>query len=226
MCQPGDVSARDGRLGIVPVVLHASTVHSISTIQIKLPHNHKQVEPTVEMMYFELLKRFNGELPLLHPLSDMEIESSTLKKLIEGQRSITEKLNESDISGLTEAEQTKYDRKKELKEDINELADTIKKASDMIMSQDLVNMKRVMRRLDLADRNDVPTLKGKVACSISASDEIMITEMLFSGLFNDIDAVQTAAILSCLIYTDSKGNEEGVAKIAKDPRLHVPFQAM
>ena len=51
----------------------------------------------------------------------------------------------------------------------------------MIMRADLVNMKRVMRRLDLADKNDVPTLKGKVACSISATDEILITELLFSG---------------------------------------------
>mmetsp|Transcript_33006 Transcript_33006/g.43476 ORF Transcript_33006/g.43476 Transcript_33006/m.43476 type:complete len:129 (+) Transcript_33006:2692-3078(+) len=119
-----------------------------------------------------------------------------------------------------------YERKKELKEMINELADSIKKASNMIMSGDLVNMKRVMRRLDLADRNDVPTLKGKVACSISASDEIVITEMIFSGLFNDLDALQTAAVLSCLIYTDSKGSEEGVTRIAKQDRLHAPFKAL
>ena len=96
----------------------------------------------------------------------------------------------------------------------------------MIMSGDLVNMKRVMRRLDLADKNDVTTLKGKVACSISASDEIIITEMLFSGLFNELDALQTAAILSCLIYTDSKGSEEGVQKIAKVDKLFVPFKEM
>ena len=84
MCQPGDPTARNGRLGIVPVVLHASTVHSISTIQIRLPHNHKQVETTVEMMYFELLKRFaGGSLPLLHPVDDMEISSRTLRKLLE-----------------------------------------------------------------------------------------------------------------------------------------------
>ena len=223
MCQPGDPDLKDGRLGIVPVVLHASTVHSISTIQIRLPHNHKQVESTVEMMYFELLKRFKGSLPLLHPVSDMEIESKTLKKLLEAQEVVTARLNESTISGLTEAQQGMYDRKKELKEQINELADSIKKASKMIMSGNLVNMKRVMRRLDLADRNDVPTLKGKVACSISASDEIMVTEMLFSGLFNDLDALQTAAILSCLIYTDGKGSEEGVTKIAKEPKLMVPF---
>ena len=101
---------------------------------------------------------------------------------------VSERLAEAQISDLTEAQQGLYERKKELKEQINELADSIRKASNMIMSGDLVNMKRVMRRLDLADRNDVPTLKGKVACSISASDELMITEMLFSGLFNELDA--------------------------------------
>lgn len=53
----------------------------------------------------------------------------------------------------------------------------------MIMKNDLINMKRVMRRLDLCDKNDVPSLKGKVACTISACDELLITEMLFSGIF-------------------------------------------
>ena len=42
------------------------------------------------------------------------------------------------------------------------------------MKNDLVHMKRVMRRLDLSDKNDVPLLKGKVACSISASDELIV----------------------------------------------------
>jgi ATP-dependent RNA helicase DOB1 len=70
-----------------------------------------------------------------------------------------------------------------LKENIKELEDAVKKASDMIMKQDLVNMKRVMRRLDLCDKNDVPSLKGKVACRISAADELLTTELLFSGIF-------------------------------------------
>ena len=53
----------------------------------------------------------------------------------------------------------------------------------MIMSTELVSMKRVMRRLEFADKNDVPSLKGKVAASISACDEILVTELLFSGFF-------------------------------------------
>ena len=56
----------------------------------------------------------------------------------------------------------------------------------MIMSKDLVNMKRVMRRLDMLDRNDVPSLKGKVAASISAADELISTELLFSGFFTEL----------------------------------------
>jgi ATP-dependent RNA helicase DOB1 len=53
----------------------------------------------------------------------------------------------------------------------------------MIMSKDLVDMKRVMRRLDMVDKNDVPQLKGKVAASLSAADEILTTELIFSGFF-------------------------------------------
>jgi ATP-dependent RNA helicase DOB1 len=79
-----------------------------------------------------------------------------------------------------------FERKTELKGLIKQLESSIRKSSEMIMSTELVSMKRVMRRLDLADKNDVPTLKGKVAAHISASDEILVTEMLFSGLFNDI----------------------------------------
>ena len=83
MCQPGNPKEKNGRLGIVPVVLHPSTIHSISTLQVNLPHNHKQVEKTVELMYFELLRRFKENIPLLHPVDDMEIEDKVLGQLLE-----------------------------------------------------------------------------------------------------------------------------------------------
>lgn len=92
----------------------------------------------------------------------------------------------------------------------------------MIMSEDLVNMKRVMRRLDLIDNNDVPHLKGKVAASISAADEILTTELIFSGFFQELNPAQMAAVLSCLIYTDSKS--EG--KPPKDEQLAEPFKKL
>lgn len=87
------------------------------------------------------------------------------------------------------------------------------------MSKDLVNMKRVMRRLDMIDKHDVPMLKGKVAASLSAADELLTTELLFSGFFQELDSHQIAAVLSCLVFTDNKSEGEAPA----EAKLSVPF---
>jgi len=109
-----------------------------------------------------------------------------------------------------------------LKDEIRILEDAVKKSSEMIMKQDLVNMKRVMRRLELCDKNDVPSLKGKVAARISAADELVAAELLFSGIFQDIDCYQIAALCSCMVYTDAKS--EG--KLTKEEKLAGPFNKL
>jgi len=115
-----------------------------------------------------------------------------------------------------------FNTKKQLKNEIEEIELEIKKTSKMIMSTDLVNMKRVMRRLDFVDKNDVPHLKGKVAAGLSAADEVLVTELIFSNFFSDLDAHQIAAVMSCLVYTDNKS--EG--KPPKDDSLAIPFMKL
>ena len=165
-------------------------------------------------MYFEVLKRFEQgkNIPLLDPVKDMDIDSKTLKKLMASRETIVKELSHGEIQDLNPNQESLFSRKSDLKSTIQELSDGIRKSADMIMSTELVSMKRVMRRLDLCDRNDVPTLKGKVAAHISTSDEIMLTEMLFSGLFNDMEhPAHISAVLSCLVYTEGKaGSQEGV----------------
>ncbi len=166
------------------------------------------------MMYFEVLKRFDQgkSVPLLDPIKDMDIDSKTLVKLIDSKTTIQTQLGQTELKDLNPNQEKLYERKSELKLSIKELSSSIRKSADMIMSSELVAMKRVMRRLDLCDKNDVPTLKGKVAAHISTSDEILLTEMLFSGLFNDMEhPSQIAAVLSCLVYTEGKsGSSESV----------------
>lgn len=120
---------------------------------------------------------------------------------------------------LTEATLEVYDQKQKLKSEILELEASIKQASQMIMSKDLVNMERVLRRLDLIDKHNVPMLKGKVAACISAADELLTTELLFSGFFQELDSVQIAAVLSCLVHSDNKSEGEP----PKDDSLSKPF---
>ena len=93
---------RDGRLGVIPVLLHHSSVAAISTIQMNLPaHNLTSPESLkqVELLYSEILKRFgtNGDkLPLLDPLEDMEIEDTRLTDLLKARAKITEELSKID----------------------------------------------------------------------------------------------------------------------------------
>jgi hypothetical protein len=78
LLQPGDIKKGDGRLGLIPVILHESTVSAISTIQLNLPNNHKDQETakTIELMFEQLMKRFDygSVFKELHPIEDMEIE--------------------------------------------------------------------------------------------------------------------------------------------------------
>ena len=187
--QPGDFSARDGRLGVVPVLLHASNIAAISTIQMNLPsHNLTSAESLkqVEMLYGEIMKRFqNGDaLPVLDPIEDMEIEDTQIAELVQAKVKIGKELDKiASQAQITPAQKIQYERKVELRDQIKDLEEAVKKSSEMIMKLDLVNMKRVMRRLEMCDKNDVPSLKGKVACRISAADELVATELLFSGIF-------------------------------------------
>lgn len=42
--------------------------------------------------------------------------------------------------------------------------------------------------------------KGRVACELSAGDELLITEMIFQGSFNDWTCDQCVALLSCFTF--------------------------
>ena len=53
-------------------------------------------------------------------------------------------------------------------------------------------------------------VKGRVACEVNSADELLVTELIFNGVFNELDSAQAAALLSCLVYTE-KGDDEGPA---------------
>jgi ATP-dependent RNA helicase DOB1 len=49
-------------------------------------------------------------------------------------------------------------------------------------------------------------LKGRVACEIDTGDELVTTELLFNGVFNDLTVSQACALLSCFVFQE-KANE-------------------
>jgi len=63
-------------------------------------------------------------------------------------------------------------------------------------------MKRVLRRLGFLTKDNVVDVKGRVAAEINASEELVLTEMLFSGFFTDLTSDQIVAIMSCFVFEE------------------------
>ena len=57
-------------------------------------------------------------------------------------------------------------------------------------------------RLGYANASDVIEVKGRVACEISTGDELLLTELIFSGAFNNLSVEQATALLSCFVFQE------------------------
>ncbi|KAH9510603.1 Exosome RNA helicase MTR4 [Dermatophagoides farinae] len=75
----------------------------------------------------------------------------------------------------------------------------MKKITSSSLIDELKCRKRVLRRLDYCTPEDVILIKGRVALKLLGfADELLLTEMLFDGFFNDLNVYQIAALLSCM----------------------------
>lgn len=60
----------------------------------------------------------------------------------------------------------------------------------------------VSTRLGFTSQGDVVDIKGRVACEITTGDELMLTEMIFQNVFNDLSVDQCVALLSCFVFDE------------------------
>lgn len=73
---------------------------------------------------------------------------------------------------------------------------------------------RVIKRAGLVDRG-VVTLKGRVTCEINSNHEILLTDLIFTGYFNDMTPIEIAAILSSLVHEEKSSTERSRTKIQR-----------
>lgn len=69
-------------------------------------------------------------------------------------------------------------------------------------------MKRIMRKLELLSQEDIVQLKGKIASVLMAGDELLLTELIVNGFFNDLPPAQVAAVLTCMVLDENSSKEE------------------
>ena len=105
-----------------------------------------------------------------------------------------------------------YERKMELTEELSLRKKDLQKAKELVlmvsvgyvadMKETLQKMKRVLRRLGYIDDADVVQEKGRVACEINSADELLITELIYDGVFIDLDPKQCVALLAAITFQE------------------------
>lgn len=95
---------------------------------------------------------------------------------------------------------------------------------DIAMTRTLESMQGVLRRLDYVTAGSrVIDLKGRVAAEISTCDELVATELIFTGAFAQLTIEQTVALCSCLVFNEKTADD--VVK-SLSPQLASPFRVL
>ncbi|KAG9084197.1 ATP-dependent RNA helicase mtr4, partial [Ceratobasidium sp. 392] len=199
-CPPG----QEGEPLVCPVLL--STIASISHLRVHLPKDLRASaqRETLWKVVLEIKRRFPKGLALLDPIENMNIKDAKFKELVERIATLERRMeahslhNDPRLPTIYDA----YAQKQDLIGEIRAVKKTLAAAHDVMQMDELKCRKRVLRRLGFASATDVVEIKGRVACEISTGDELLLTEMIFNGVFNTLLPEQCAALLSCFVFTE------------------------
>uniref|UniRef100_A0A8C9GB50 RNA helicase n=1 Tax=Pavo cristatus TaxID=9049 RepID=A0A8C9GB50_PAVCR len=194
-----------GEMQVVPVLVHL--LSAISSVRLYIPKDLRPIDnrQSVLKSIQEVQKRFPDGVPLLDPIDDMGIKDQGLKKVIQKVEAFEHRMYSHPLHNDPNLE-TIYklcERKAQIAMDIKAAKRELKKARTVLQMDELKCRKRVLRRLGFATSSDVIEMKGRVACEISSADELLLTEMMFNGLFNDLSAEQATALLSCFVFQEN-----------------------
>ncbi|XP_044302053.1 exosome RNA helicase MTR4 [Varanus komodoensis] len=194
-----------GEMQVVPVLVHL--LSAISSVRLYIPKDLRPLDnrQSVLKSIQEVQKRFPDGVPLLDPIDDMGIKDPGLKKVIQKIEAFEHRMYSHPLHNDSNLE-TVYklcERKAQIAIDIKAAKRELKKARTVLQMDELKCRKRVLRRLGFATSSDVIEMKGRVACEISSADELLLTEMMFNGLFNDLSAEQATALLSCFVFQEN-----------------------
>ncbi|GAO48543.1 putative ATP dependent RNA helicase [Saitoella complicata NRRL Y-17804] len=196
------------KMEVVPALL--SALDGIGHLRIFLPKDLKPLEQrnTVRKSIEEVKRRFPDGIALLDPIENMNIRDESFKKLLRKIEILESRLLSNSLHNSPRLAELyeKYAEKMAVDGKIKATKKKISAANSIAQLDELKCRKRVLRRLGFTTAADVIEMKGRVACEISSGDELLLTEMIFNGVFNDLTAEQCAALVSCFVF-DEKSDE-------------------
>jgi len=193
-----------GEMTIVTILF--PLIQKISSARIFIPDDLKSLDKRMAVLSAikEVQRRCNQNIPLIDPEKDMKINTPEFKDIVKKIMTFEKRLkkhslhNDQDMARLIQD----YRSKAEVMSDLTAAKHHLKKSKSLLQMDDLKCMKRVLRRLGYCSTSDVIEVKGRIACELSSADELLLTEMMFNGVFNPLNPPQVASVLSCFVCTE------------------------
>lgn len=223
---PGIVPAttdKNGKMESITITL--DSLHEIGSMRIVMPKELTAATQrwSVKKSIDEIKKQFPDGIALLDPVENMKIIDETFFTLLRKIEVLECRIHGNSINGLPDLAEryNAYAEKAALVEETKTIKSQLTNAKAKVQLDELRCRKRVLRQLKFTTLDDVVELKGRVACEISSGDELVLTEMIFNGNFNDLTPEQCAALLSCFVFDEH--SKEGTVL---GPHLLEPYKAM
>jgi len=210
--KPGD----DEKLIFMRVfTISLENIDRVSAVRIFIPKAVQSAEARkkVAVAVKEVKRRFPDGVPLLDPIKDLKIRDENFTTLMERAEALSKRLtshklatefSEEDRVRLVQA----YEKQMDLKERARLLREEARSFQTMAMKDDLKKMKRVLKKLGHVDANGVIQTKGRTACEINTADELVVTELIFTGVFKSLTVEQSVALLSTMTFGEPISDDE------------------
>jgi len=215
-CRPQKPGVDDEKVISMRVfTIGLENIDRVSAVRIFTPNavQSPEARKKVAMAVKEVQKRFPDGVPLLDPIKDLKIRDENFTTLMERADALSKRLSahklavefsQEDRVRLVQA----YEKKMDLKERARLLMDEARNFQSMAMKDDLKKMKRVLKKLGHVDANGVIQTKGRTACEINTADELVVTELIFTGVFKSLTVEQSVALLSTMTFGEPINDDE------------------
>jgi len=219
---------------IIPVGIHL--VDAISAMRLTLPDDlrTKEARESVWLAVETLTKKLTEkekQMPLIDPVEDMKITDVEFVRKYRSLSGLRERFQAhslySDADARANSELTAkiniLEQKADLLAQAAELTRRIQATELTKFRDDLKARSRVLKKLGHIDADGVVLTKGRAACEIDTADELLVTELMFNGVFARLHPHELVALASCFMPVE-KSNSSNMDKSAK--ALAKPLKAL
>ncbi|XP_068431711.1 superkiller complex protein 2 [Clinocottus analis] len=160
-----------------------------------------QAISTATQELLRLAEASPGGMATLDPVNDLQLKSVEVVEDTMRRRVLLDGLREFNcIHSPTFAEEfVRVEERMKVQEELDRLLFLVSDQSLSLLPEYHQRIK-VLQSLQYVDSSGAVQLKGRVACQIS-SHELLLTELLFENVLSPLAPEESAALLSCLVFT-------------------------